>query len=216
MVRMLSEQILSKVHEDYNSISQEFSDSRQADWPVFERFIPYLKPETRVLDLGCGNGRLFSFLKRHDITQYWGVDSSEALIELARQAHPDARFEVAPMQSFTSSEPFDVLIAVASFHHLPPNLHLETLKRWRSLLKPGGVLIMVNWNFYRWSFWRVWLSMVFRRRWGWKGLEIPWKNRVNRYYYAFTLSELSRLLNEAGFFVLETDTDLNFLTIAHT
>ncbi len=211
---MSFEKILNKVRSDYNSISKEFSDSRQGDWPIFATFLPYLQSNMNVLDLGCGNGRLFAFLKRHGISDYLGVDGSEELIRLAREQHPDARFECGAMQTFETDERFDLLFAIASFHHLPRELQVSCLKHWQSLLKPGGVLILLNWNFYQRRFWKAWLRMIFRGKFGWKGMEIPWKNRLFRYYYAFSLGELRGLLSKAGFSILEEKTDDNFLIIA--
>src|ERR1041384_5422021 len=67
---------------------------------MHSRFMPHvwelsgdLRPDTRVLDVGCGNGfTCGEFLKRHCTVV--GIDLSEQGIELARKAYPQARFEV--------------------------------------------------------------------------------------------------------------------------
>jgi len=60
-----------------------------------DAFLPTLPPPPRrVVDVGCGEGRLPRDLKRlgYDVI---GVDGSAALITAAREADPDGRYEVA-------------------------------------------------------------------------------------------------------------------------
>lgn len=80
-----------------------------------------LRPGTRVLDVGCGNGALAgSLLERgcHVV----GIDLSERGVAIARRAHPSARFEVAAaddkMLSRLSEEPFDLVVSTEVIEHL--------------------------------------------------------------------------------------------------
>src|SRR5947207_4597420 len=61
--------------------------------PLFDLCGELLRPGTRVLDVGCGNGfTAGQFLERG--CEVVGVDLSESGVELARRKYPDARFEV--------------------------------------------------------------------------------------------------------------------------
>lgn len=215
---MHSKRIIQKVKEDYDEIGSEFSETRRRAWPEFQAVLPYLKPGVRVLDLGCGNGRFLDFLKAQGIEfEYLGVDQSAVLLKEAHRCHPTAEFLLAEMSEVSSlvKERFDLIVAFASFHHLPKTHFLETLKSWSSHLEPNGVLIMSNWNLFQWKYFSAWLKMLFSRKWGFKGLEIAWKDRLSRYYYAFTLNELISLHRQAGFFLKKAEkTRFNFLTVA--
>ncbi len=203
---MHSKRIQKKVKEDYNSIADAFSQTRQFPWEDFARFLPYYKPSFKVLDLGCGNGRLLTFLDQHGYTSYLGVDQSEALLEHAKKLHPKNQFKVCDITDLEGiDEKYDVIFAIASFHHIPPEWQLHCLKSWHSKLKPGGYLFMLNWNLFQPNFWRHWPRALFIRPFGWRGLLIPWGKTIKRYYYAFTKRSLRSLLKKSGFELLEQD-----------
>jgi len=211
---MHSKRLREKVKQDYDSIAAEFSDSRRSDWKEFEVFRAYLKPRLRVLDLGCGNGRLVDFLKEWKV-DYRGIDQSAELVACARKAHSGVHFEVADMAELPALEQrFDRVFMIASFHHLPRK-DQESVLRWIAAhLAPGGMLLMTNWNLFQWRFWKAWLKALLWPRWGFKGLEIPWNHGVKRYYYAFSEGELRRLLKRTGFRVIEEHKGRNFVTLA--
>lgn len=183
---------------DYNSFAGDFSKTRQAPWKDWESFLPYLPPSFSALDLGCGNGRLYSFLKNYGLKHYLGVDLSTGLLSEARKKFPTLTFIQADMSlPLPIEEKFDALFAIASFHHLKPKEQLATLKQWKTYLRPGGQLFMTNWNLHQVRFWKEFLSSYLKGRPRW--LHIPWKNQVERTYYAFTLRRLKYLLKKAGF-----------------
>ena len=211
---MHSKALREKVKRDYNAIAPEFSKTRQSDWREFEVFRPYLKLGMKVLDLGCGNGRLVGFLKEWKV-DYKGMDQAEALVNLARKAHPGASFELGDMGDLPPlKEKFDAIFMVASFHHLPKKDQAKVLKWVAAHLKVGGLLLMTNWNLFQWRFLGAWLKALLWPRWGFKGLGISWNRGVQRYYYAFTPGELRRLLRRNGFELLEEQNGRNFVTIA--
>ncbi len=49
-----------------------------------------------VADIGCGPGRVAAYLAESGL-EVWGFDISERMIEAARVAHPDLRFEVGSL-----------------------------------------------------------------------------------------------------------------------
>jgi SAM-dependent methyltransferase len=75
----------------------------------YTRFL--VPPGLRVLELGCGTGRMLAGLEpRHGV----GVDFSPAMIERARAAHPDLEFRVGDVEDPAVLErldgPFDVIL----------------------------------------------------------------------------------------------------------
>lgn len=76
------------------------------------RYMRFLVPEgLRVLDLGCGTGRLLAALKP---SRGVGIDISPRMVEVARQKHPELEFRVGDVEDpgvITSLDgPFDVIV----------------------------------------------------------------------------------------------------------
>lgn len=102
-----------------------------------------------VLELGAGAGRVSLALAAagHEVI---GVDTSEAMIELARtkarELSVDARtrFVLADMRSFDLGRRFELIVVpFSSFRHLlTPGDQAATLERVRAHLAPGGLLVL--------------------------------------------------------------------------
>lgn len=197
--------IMDETRGTYETIGEDFCDTRDRVWPEMEELVEkYIRAGMRVLDAGCGNGRLVEILG--DVN-YLGIDGSKKLIEAAGKRFGKDRFRLLDMLSLGKLKgKFDVIFMFASFNHIPSRkLRLKVLRDARGLLVPGGLLIMSNWNLWQWgrrkSIWRL----------GWplkRNAMIRWKSRDGKrqgrlYYRVFGLVELSRLLRRAGFRVVE-------------
>lgn len=68
----------------------------------------FLIPEgATVLEIGMGSGDLLAAVKpRRGV----GIDVSEGMVELARERHPELRFEVAAGETFAADETFDYIV----------------------------------------------------------------------------------------------------------
>ena len=65
-----------------------------------------------VLDVGCGFGDFYDFLKGKGINmRYNGYDISAKLIEIARQKHPEGAFEVKDILEEEDHEKFDYVVS---------------------------------------------------------------------------------------------------------
>jgi SAM-dependent methyltransferase len=96
----------------------------------------------RVLDLGCGAGRLAMFL-RPLTDHYVGVDVSPHMIAYCRRTFPEMRFEQADMRSlpFIPDGAFDAVLAVFNlFDAVSHEDRLRTLAEIRRVLAPDGLL----------------------------------------------------------------------------
>ena len=72
------------------SFGHPSEESKQLLFEVLEQLGPQ---QMKLVDLGCGNANLGEFLRAKGLNcLYTGVDFSDALLEAAREALPDARF----------------------------------------------------------------------------------------------------------------------------
>lgn len=96
-------------------------------------------PEGRVVDLGCGTGKLTRVLhERTQAAETIGLDRSDAMLEqTAPYAGGGVRFERGDIAEFSGSG-LDVVFANASIQWVPD--HASLFPRLASTLGPGGQL----------------------------------------------------------------------------
>ena len=206
--------ILQENQSGYNQIAEKFSQTRKFPWHEFELFKNYLQPGDKVLDAGCGSGRLYEYLKSQDI-DYTGLDNGRELIKIAKQQYPDGNFlpgDIARLP-FPDNH-FQAIFCIATFHHLPgKDLRHQVLREFNRVLRPSGWLLMTNWNLLNINWWPVlvkssWEKITGRSDLDWRDIQKPWKNNsgeiiTRRFLHAFTKYELSKLLKKNGFQVIK-------------
>jgi len=218
MKQEFAQKLLKKVKEGYNIISRDFSATRSYIWKDLEVFKDYIKPDDKVLDLGCGNGRLYEFLKDLSI-DYLGIDNSEGLINEAKKKYPKVadKFKIgnALDLNFPDSQPacagrFDVVIMVAVLNHIPSEeLRLQVLNNVKRILKPDGYLLMTNWNLYQKKYLPLVIKYTLLKLFGkskmdWGDVLVPFgKEKIERYYHAFTKKEIKKLVKQTNFKLLK-------------
>jgi len=211
MKRDLAINLLEKTQEDYNRIAPLFSSKRFFIPEEFYQFLPLIKEKEKILDLGCGNGRLFEVLKEKNIS-YFGVDFSEEMVKIASQRYPNAFFQKANALSLPFKDNFfDKIFCFAVFHHIPSlDLRIEFLKEAKRVLKKEGLFIISVWNLLKTKKILVLkyalLKILKHSFLDFKDIFYPWKNEKGevlawRYFHCFSLRELKGLSKKAGFFV---------------
>lgn len=77
----------------------------------------------RVLDVGCGSGRIGEFVLEAGASEYLGIDFAEPMIELARSRlnrfGPRAKLVVEDFLTARIPERFDVVLALGLFDYVP-------------------------------------------------------------------------------------------------
>jgi len=210
MQKEYAEYLLKKTKEDYNLIAETFSQTRYSIWPELTFFRKYVKERERILDLGCGNGRLFELFKNRNV-EYFGVDNVEKLIEIARKKYPEAKFLVGDALNLPFPDNyFDKVFSIAVFHHIPSGeFRLQFLKEVRRVLKQEGFLILTIWGLWRRATsLKLLTKFTIFKIFGKSGLDfkdifIPWQKTIDRYLHCFTKKELKNITKRAGFKIKE-------------
>jgi len=206
-----SKTIAEKVKASYSQFAGEFDQTRRQQWPEFDHFFAYIRKHAKVLDLGCGNGRLYDFLRPKEVT-YLGIDHNSHLLDLARKNFPEAKFQLDDIMDLDlEEEAFDNVFCVAAFHHVPgKKMRKKVLDNIHHGLKPDGILILTVWNLFQLKYMGALLKAVLRAvislgfRGSWNDLWIKWGNYpLKRYYHAFRPTELMALFSQKSWEVEE-------------
>lgn len=245
MDKKFAKQLLDKTAVDYEKIAEEFTVTRFLLWPEFDEFIKYIKKDDKVLDLGCGNGRLYELFKDLSTLDYTGIDKSPSLIESAKNKwkNTEAKFKVGDIIELSETQKYDAVFLIAVLHHIPTHeFRLKILKNVYSILKPGGMLFMMNWKFWqkRYFFYIIKYTIlkligkslslrrqghIIKGRMDFKDVLIPWKSCglkpyghsekiSDRYYHVFTKKEIKNLVKQAGFSIIKNEkSKWNYVTI---
>ncbi len=155
----------------------------------------HIPPGQRVLEIGCGVGDLLAAVEPACGV---GIDFSPAMVQAARERHPDPRLQFleqsAETFSLPTAEPFDYVIIsdtlsfvddiLQVFRRLSPCLHAWTR-------------IVINFHSH---LWRPWLRVA-----EWLGWRFPHRSRN-----WVTTQDVTNLLELAGYEVVSRESRLMF------
>ncbi|MFI6230557.1 class I SAM-dependent methyltransferase [Micromonospora echinospora] len=100
-------------------------------------------PGARILDAGCGTGRVGAALAERGHTVV-GVDADPVLVEAARADHPGPTWLVADLAELDlPGEPFDAAVVAGNvMAFVAPGTERDVLRRIAAHLRPDGVLVV--------------------------------------------------------------------------
>ncbi|MBI3671569.1 class I SAM-dependent methyltransferase [Candidatus Azambacteria bacterium] len=222
MKQEYAKKLIEKNRQAYDLISQDFDRTRSYLWEGLKPFSKYAKNGDAVLDFGCGNGRLLNLFAGKNVS-YIGIDASDGLINAAKKKFsgnlPEGINGVEFLKVDSLKLPFkdgsfDSVYSIAALHHIPTEkMRLELLSEFQRTLKPEGKMVLTNWNLWQKNYRNLILKYAIKKFFGQSGMDlkdviVPWKDQkgvvmAERYYHAFTKSELKRIVKRSGSDILE-------------
>lgn len=103
-----------------------------------------LSARRRILDFGCGSGRILRNFPSATDAEIWGVDLDEEAIEFCAASFPFGHFAVSGEYPDGRLPPnyFDMILAVSVLTHLDEEHQDRWLAEWRRIAAPGCVLLV--------------------------------------------------------------------------
>lgn len=167
---------------EYTAILGAIGDMHELDWNRIEQWAQQITG--RIIDAGCGPGHWTDFLHKRgaDIS---GIDLVPEFIESARRRFPDVSFHVSSLRALEETEgSLNGVLAWYSLIHLPPAELPTVLSEFARVLSPQGHLLVGFFN---------------------GEPAEPFEHAVTTAYY-WSVGQMSSLLHDAGFEVLEVET----------
>jgi SAM-dependent methyltransferase len=132
---------------DFSGLPHSFFTAAKAD-ALSELIATRLQGmhDPHLLDVGCGVGELHSLL-RGMFGRICGADVSAASIAQARIRNPEVQYqayagEILPYDDAS----FDLSLAICVLHHVPPPQRIGFLREMRRVVRPGGVVCVIEHN----------------------------------------------------------------------
>ena len=207
--------LLEKTKKDYDKIAKEFDRTRSFIPEDIKKLANLAKEGERILDLGCGNGRLFLTLKEKRV-DYFGIDFSKELIEIAKKRYPQGKFFVGDCLNLPFQDNFfDKVYSISVLHHIPSKeFRQKFLLEAKRVLKKDGLLILRVWDFFKRKggpkliFKFFLLKILGKTKLDFFDVFDPWKDSQGNvlaeiYFHCFSKRELEKLAKLASFETVE-------------
>ena len=111
-----------------------------------------LKPKWRILDVGCGTGKLTAMTKAaaRD-SEVIGIDADDHALAIARKRAANSGLQIHFDQASATALPFeasyfDCAFSSLMFHHLTTDAKLQALQEIRRVLRTAAELHIADWG----------------------------------------------------------------------
>jgi SAM-dependent methyltransferase len=101
-------------------------------------------PGAKILDVGCATGNASAVFKGFD---YTGIDVDAGAIAFAAhrfRRFPNMQFLCMDLKRLEKAAYYDGIVFGSTGHHVPNEEIVRLLKKFRELLKPDGIIVIVD------------------------------------------------------------------------
>lgn len=176
----------AKVHT--KKLDRSAIKNRLKKRPFVSALCKKLSGQSRVLDVGCGNGNFLYEIKTATGCEVYGVDISKTTAETARENYGIDVFTGTITESPFPDNFFDAITAWAFLEHV--NNPSEVLLKMSNLLKKDGLCIISIPNFNSFN------ARLFKDKW--YHLDCP------RHLYIYTKRTITDFLEKSNFKIKKT------------
>lgn len=133
----------------FNSIAADYVGYFGDDWEFLneiKEFSFMFKPNSTIIDLGCGSGYITHFFKDRDFNAI-GIDFSSEMINIAKEKFPDTDFRVydfLKISDYFDNNSVDGVIAIYSLYFVPRDGFSNFLQSLSNIMKDGGKFLFVT------------------------------------------------------------------------
>jgi 2-polyprenyl-3-methyl-5-hydroxy-6-metoxy-1,4-benzoquinol methylase len=148
---MIEKTTTQRLFEHYNSFlpraTVENYSSKKKIFSYLHRILsPWLPldKDTKILDVGCGEGSLLTFLKEKGYTNLSGFDISPENVEICHRLGLKfvQQLDVLQISETSEMEKFDVIFALDILEHIPKQLAANFLEQLHKQLNENGCIII--------------------------------------------------------------------------
>lgn len=136
----------NSVKKNYDLIAKQYGEDFGTyieDLDAYKEFEKHLVENAKILDLGAGSGRTYSYFNERGY-EYIGLDFSKGMKECAYRIHGKFSYIVDDMiniKKHFSNESLDAIFAVYSLFHLPTEDYKKLFSDIYDILKVNGIFL---------------------------------------------------------------------------
>lgn len=205
------EKLRKIVEENYRTIASHYSETRKKRlWNFLFDICSAVKSGDKVLDVGCGSGKLLQALSEKNIN-YLGIDPSKALLLNAKKNFKNFKFEPGSLEDLSACDgDYDFVFCIAVLQHIPGRENrIKAIKNLGGKINSSGKVIISVWDLRKnHKYGKMILKnnlrkLFFLNKMDFGDLVFDWKNNrgekiSKRYYHAYSLLELKKDCLAAG------------------
>ena len=140
-------------NEYWNSVAEEKKFTTILNVPMFSK---YVSKNSKILDVGCGYGRVLNELYENGFNDLTGVDTAENMIKRGKREYPYLNLIANPDGKIPFPDnSFDAVVLFGILTCIPDDeLQQDFLKEVERVLKPQGIIyvndFLLNRGFKNW------------------------------------------------------------------
>lgn len=171
----------------YSQIATSFSRTRFFVWKEVQDFLDQLKPNSKILDAGCGNGKNMMYRKDLDM---FGIDNCQQFITICQEQNLNVVYADILNIPYPDDY-FDSTMSIAVIHHLKSfSDRCSAVQEMIRVTKKGGQVFITLWEEFG-------LQKCTRKKitnLGGGDYLVPFGN-YDRFYHICTKEEIKDMMN---------------------